>query len=558
MAGFKDWFSGGQRGRGAERPVAPEHAATQARAAAPAASSTPETPVPTATSLPDRATTATRVRSFDVWAHQDRLADTLSGVLDQAGVEHARLPRGSAAQPTLVLAAPSLPDALAALAAAADADTWWAVMERKAGPEPAQPLGSVTSTRGVRAITVFANLAAPNGTLLTDESTGVALEPWRVVQTPDRLRRDGGNHLVGTLLAVRKNRVVEYLEPPAWAEAQQSPTRWPAYRQLPHLLDVTEPVDLVYTWVDGADPAWLERKLAAQRRIAGAGHHEGAFTASRFADHDELRYSLRSVEMYANWVQHIWLVTDGQVPAWLRREHPKLTVVDHREIFADPSALPVFNSHAIESQLHHIEGLAELFLYVNDDVFFGRPVRPELFFHGNGIAKLFVSGALLTPEGFSDRDQPVLTAAKRSRELIEREFGRTFTAKVQHTHLPQRRSLLYELEARYPDIFDRVMRSTFRHPDDYAIPSSLAQYYAYATGRAVTGQVSYGYLDISVPSAAAKLAAWVHTHPFECLCLNDTDGELPPEERDAMIRTFLAGHFPVPSSFEADIPEDDA
>ena len=53
-------------------------------------------------------------------------------------------------------------------------------------------------------------------------------------------------------------------------------------------------------------------------------------------------------------------------------------MVDHQEIFDDPSKLPVFNSNAIISQPHRIPGLSEHFLYINDDVFFGRPVAKNL------------------------------------------------------------------------------------------------------------------------------------------------------------------------------------
>ncbi|MFD0331960.1 hypothetical protein ACFQZC_36840 [Streptacidiphilus monticola] len=89
-----------------------------------------------------------------------------------------------------------------------------------------------------------------------------------------------------------------------------------------------------------------------------------------------MRYSLRSIHQYAPWVRRIHLVTAGQRPVWLNTDHPDIRVVDHREIFSDPDALPTFNSHAIESQLHHIDGLAEHFLYLNDDVLFGRLVSP--------------------------------------------------------------------------------------------------------------------------------------------------------------------------------------
>jgi hypothetical protein len=45
--------------------------------------------------------------------------------------------------------------------------------------------------------------------------------------------------------------------------------------------------------------------------------------------------------------------------AWLDTEYPGITVVSHREIFGDTGRLPTFNSHAIESRLHRIPGLAE-------------------------------------------------------------------------------------------------------------------------------------------------------------------------------------------------------
>ncbi len=154
--------------------------------------------------------------------------------------------------------------------------------------------------------------------------------------------------------------------------------------------DVAFPVDAVYTWVNGADMAWLERKNAVLASM-GLETEDAATSAARFRDRDELRYSLRSIDMYAPWIRTIHLVTDQQVPHWLDVSHPRVRVVDHTEIFGDRGALPTYNSHAIESQLHHIEGLAEHFLYFNDDVFVGRTLLPDMFFLGNGQAKHFMS-----------------------------------------------------------------------------------------------------------------------------------------------------------------------
>lgn len=55
-------------------------------------------------------------------------------------------------------------------------------------------------------------------------------------------------------------------------------------------------------------------------------------------------------------MRNIYLVTADQTPDWLNTDHPRLKVVSHKEIFSEPTSLPTFNSHAIESQLHHIDG----------------------------------------------------------------------------------------------------------------------------------------------------------------------------------------------------------
>ena len=118
--------------------------------------------------------------------------------------------------------------------------------------------------------------------------------------------------------------------------------------------------------------------MRIKARAAGVAD-ESAFTerahdAARFADHDELRFSLRSLEQFAPWINHVWIVTADQRPRWLTPDHPWVSVVSHRDIFPDPDALPTFNSHAIEACLHRIPGLAEHFLYLNDDMLLGRPV----------------------------------------------------------------------------------------------------------------------------------------------------------------------------------------
>ncbi len=62
-------------------------------------------------------------------------------------------------------------------------------------------------------------------------------------------------------------------------------------------------VDLVYTWVDGNDPAWQKKHATfTGKKPVGAD----VDCKGRYADNDELKYSLRSVEKYAPWIRHTY------------------------------------------------------------------------------------------------------------------------------------------------------------------------------------------------------------------------------------------------------------
>ena len=78
-------------------------------------------------------------------------------------------------------------------------------------------------------------------------------------------------------------------------------------------------------------------------------------------------------------------------PEWLA-DHPGVTLVRSEDHFADTSVLPTHNSQAVESQLQHIKGLSEHFLYSNDDMFLGRPLGPDMFFSPGGITKFVKAG----------------------------------------------------------------------------------------------------------------------------------------------------------------------
>ena len=358
-----------------------------------------------------------------------------------------------------------------------------------------------------------------------------------------------------TVTAPRENRAAKILDRAearlVSAERDGRTVQIPAVLDQTMLEDITFPIDVVYTWVDGADPRWLARKAEASGEGPPARLHAEATDPARFRSRDELRYSLRSLDDHAPWVRQIFLVTDQQVPSWLNTEDPRITIVDHREIFPDDGRLPVFNSNAIISRLHHIEGLSEHFLYFNDDVMLTRPVLPQQFFTGAGLALVSPSNNRRPFVAPSVEHEPHLNLTANIRHLMLEATGRNVSRAIKHTPHPLLRSVLAELEEKFPEAYDRTTRSRFRHHDD-VVADQLHHYYAQAIGRAVPGSLGYLYLNVLDDSFLPVFNGFAEKRDRDAMCVNDApvSGATPID--DAFVQAFLDGMYPARSRFERD------
>lgn len=308
---------------------------------------------------------------------------------------------------------------------------------------------------------------------------------------------------------------------------------------------ITEPIDVVYTWVDSADPAWQQQFAGAQ---PGGRPTQAASVAARFQQYDELRYSLRSIAEFAPWARRIWIVTNGQVPHWYAGDHDRITIVPHAELWCGEPGLPTFNSQAIEACLHRIDGLAERFLYFNDDFFLGRPVAPETFFHGRtGRPIVFPSNQSVPPGPPEPRDLAPDASGKNNRMLIAAATGRVIDHKYLHVPQALSRSVLAELESMFPAAFAQTRRATFRSLSDLAA-CSLHHGYALATGRAQAGRITQRYVDVESRACARDLADIARYRCYDAFCLNAIreDGD------EQLIKGFLSRYFPVPAPWEND------
>ncbi len=307
-------------------------------------------------------------------------------------------------------------------------------------------------------------------------------------------------------------------------------------------------IDLVYLWVDGDDPKWLEKKERFTGKLTdySEGNNKG-----RYVNNDELKYSLRSVEKYIPWVRRIYIVTDDQFPDWLRRDHPKIRIVDHTEILPE-EALPCFNSSVIEYFLYKIPGLAEHFLFANDDMFFNKALSLDYFFDKGGIPfvrlkkKIFGKWHYPLKRLFRKNLGQYISMVVEGASLVEQKFGKYYSG------IPHHNVDAY-VKSDYRDAVEHVFGEqvkkslssrTRMYGDQHR---SAFSYYALAVGKGhmkYVGNKESNRLLVYRRNFRDRLDRY---HP-DLFCLNDNQ-RTKDKDREK-IKPFLEELFPWKSSFE--------
>lgn len=307
-------------------------------------------------------------------------------------------------------------------------------------------------------------------------------------------------------------------------------------------------IDLVYLWVDGDDPKWLEKKRQFTGKVADCseGNNKG-----RYVNNGELKYSLRSVEKYVPWIRRIYIVTDDQCPAWLQRDHPRIRIVDHTEILPE-EALPCFNSSVIEYFIYKIPGLSEHFLLANDDMFFNKTLSPDYFFDKEGIPFVRLKRKFLGRWHYPlkrfllGRQGQYISKVLDGASFVEKKFGIYYSGIPHHNVDAYVKSdYRYAVEHVFEEQVKRSLSSRTRMYGDQH--RSAFSYYALAVGRGhmkYVGNKESNRLSLYRDNLENRLDKY---HP-DLFCLNDNQ-RARDKDREK-VKPFLEGVFPGKSSFE--------
>ncbi len=332
------------------------------------------------------------------------------------------------------------------------------------------------------------------------------------------------------------------------------------------------PIDFVIAWVDGGDPLWLEEK---NKYLAQEFGEESVIDKGdyRYRDWGLLPYWFRAVEAYAPWVRKIHFVTCGQHPDWLKLDHPKLHIVDHKDYIPE-EFLPTFNSHTIELNMHRIRGLSEQFVYFNDDMFITRPVKPDDFFHKGLPRDVFALDAIYCATGsagsYNCNDVAVINdhfdKRKQCRKYWKKWFRPEYTLRKNYRtaallpwhwfpgfyyqHLPSNflKSTLetvWELEG---DLLAATSREKFR--SKLHVNQWLFKYWQLADGKFAPMRLENGHCYHLRDKGVGGLCESIRTNKYQLICINDTDQTTDFEKKKADIIAAFETILPAKSSFE--------
>jgi hypothetical protein len=296
------------------------------------------------------------------------------------------------------------------------------------------------------------------------------------------------------------------------------------------LLPAMTRIDAVITWVDGSDPAHRAKRETWLARASGSG--ENATNPHRWACSDELRYCLTSIANNAPWIGRIWIVTDAQSPDLTRLPaslRAKIAIIDHRVLFAGhETALPTFNSLAIESLLWRIPGLAEHFVYFNDDVFLTAPLSPGDVFAGDApvLRGKWVDHRPVVANPAARDDPARLNDFTQINAAALLGFGAARVFAAAHVVHPMRQSVFAALWETHRTAFISNLGHRFRDIGQF-LPQALHNHACLRAGDCVVTAVD-DHLHLRTGAVADYSLADVRaylvraTHPgMKFLCVND-------------------------------------
>ena len=159
--------------------------------------------------------------------------------------------------------------------------------------------------------------------------------------------------------------------------------------------------------------------------------------------------------------------------------------------------MPTFNSNSIEFLLYKIPGLSEHFIYFNDDMYFGQPVKPSDFFTKDG-KNIVISNTVLWSniENFN-KDWRQKCKFQQNGEflfnvfttntilLFTKKYHNKFPYEYSHVPFALTKTIFKDVYLNFQNEIEKTIENRFRDVDDIHMQTLMIQYGIY-TNQSIT------------------------------------------------------------------------
>lgn len=325
-------------------------------------------------------------------------------------------------------------------------------------------------------------------------------------------------------------------------------------------------IDIIITWVDGEDKAWIDKKNIYSKNKT-LSTDDGV---QRYRDMGTLKYLFRGIENNMPWVNRIFFITEGHLPSWINVEAKKLKIVNHSD-YIPKEYLPTFNSHTIELNFHRIKELSNKFIYFNDDMFPINPISKDEFFC-KGIPVGLPIITPLVPDETSDfkhiliNNMKVINTNFSMKEVMKKNKCKWFSYKCGkdilrniifsfwpvflgfktfHMPIPFVKETFREVWEKEYDVMHETSMHKFR---DYSnVNPWLIQYWQYMKGDFYPKKNKGIYLSLS---DVGRLREVLNGDKYNLLCLNDDEKVTDFEKNKKNVCDLFEKKLPVKSKYE--------
>lgn len=330
-------------------------------------------------------------------------------------------------------------------------------------------------------------------------------------------------------------------------------------------------IDIVVLWVDGKDKKWIEEKAKYDSTV----NSSTADAINRYRDWDNMKYWFRSIEKFVPWVRKIHFVTYGHVPDFLNTKSKKINIVNHKD-FMPADSLPVFNSTALEVNLHRIKDLSENFIYFNDDMFLTDYLKKSDFFDlKSGLpAYSGIQDAISALGDFSEHehillnDLNVINKHFDKRKQMMKNLSKWINFKYKsglirnlsllpwkrftgfynkHMPAPYLKETFEKVWIKEPDILVETTYHRFRTNRD--VNQYLFRYWNIAEGTFKPINIPSRFFEIK-DNNINIIGKAIIDRKYKMICLNDPSEDIDFEKCKKKLNEYLYTAFPNKSSFE--------